>query len=102
MLREWSLAALRAYDTTFPQTNPLKWGLTEGDCSWEAFRLPGACDCENDRDSDSSPERNADKNSETDKDSNADGDVNDELDGSDDDDNGKHGSTADGDEDLEG
>merc|ERR1711920_886290 len=87
VLRKWALAALRAYDETFPQTDPFKWR----DWSWEDFRLPNdeedADDLLEDRDAPSSPDSDEGKQS-----SKAESDVNeddDNGDGDEDDGNGE-------------
>jgi len=101
VLRKWALAALRAYDQTFPQTDPFKWR----DWSWEDFRLPNdeedADDLLEDRDAPSSPDNDEGKQS-----SKAESDVNeddDNGDGDEDDGNGEddEGSdNANGDEEV--
>lgn len=101
VLRKWSLAALEAYDRTFPQTDPSKWR----DWSWDDFRLPGECDDRQDQDGDSSPENSpAGSDNDAGKGSNADDDDDDvnEDDGEDgaDDDNGN--SDKEGAADVEG
>ena len=39
LLRKWALSALKTYDSTFPGTDPLQWGLLEGSCQWEDYEL---------------------------------------------------------------